>query len=237
MVHIENLKKSFGKLRVLKGVSLHFEPGEVIAMVGPNGSGKTTLIKSLLGLVVPDAGEMRILNQRVEGSWEYRSAIGYMPQIGRYPEQMKIRQVFEMMKDLRGTGKSYDEELIRDFGLLQMMDKRMGTLSGGTRQKVSASLAFLFQPDILILDEPTAGLDPVASEVLKSKIFKGKRNGKLTLITTHNMSEVEELADKIVFIVDGEIRFFKSIEDIKTETAEARIGKALAILMGGYAHA
>lgn len=237
MIRIENLNKSFGKLDVLKGVNLHFNAGEVVCLIGPNGSGKTTLIKCLLGLVVPDSGSIFVKDKNVIGSWLYRSDFGYMPQIGRFPEQMRIRQVFQMMKDLRSEYSDLDEELPVSFGLPSIMEKRMGFLSGGTRQKVSAALAYLFRPSILILDEPTAGLDPVSSENLKTKILKEKSNGKLTLITSHNMTEVEELADKVIFIVDGNIQFSKSVSEIKHETKESRLGKALAILMEGYHHA
>ncbi len=159
-----------------------------------------------------------------------------MPQIGRFPEQMKVRQVFQMMKDLRGGSASPDEDLVNLFSLDQIMEKRMGYLSGGTRQKVSAALAYLFNPEILILDEPTAGLDPVSSERLKSKVLKEKQQGKLTLITSHNMTEVEELADKVIFIVDGCIQFNKTVAAIREEAGENRLGKALAIMMEGYAH-
>lgn len=237
MIRIENLEKSFGKLAVLKNVSLNFSAGEVVALIGPNGSGKTTLIKSILGLVIPDAGKISLDGQNVLQGWEYRSQIGYMPQIGRYPEQMKIRQVFEMMKDLRSSTSHLDEELISNFGLQTLMDKRMGTLSGGTRQKVSAALAFLFKPKLYILDEPTAGLDPVASEHLKNKILKQKAQGSLTLVTSHNMSEVEELADRIVFLVDGLVKFNLSIAEILNGTGESRLGKALAKRMEGEVYA
>lgn len=236
MIRIENLSKSFGKLDVLKDVNLQFDSGEVICLIGPNGSGKTTLIKCLLGLVLPDTGKIYVKNESVLGTWSYRKYFGYMPQIGRFPEQMKVREVFQMMKDLRGSSSSTDDELVNLFSLEQIMEKRMGYLSGGTRQKVSAALAYLFSPKILILDEPTAGLDPVSSERLKSKVLKEKRQGKLTLITSHNMTEVEELADKVIFIVDGSIQFNKTVEEIRTETNENRMGKALALMMEGYVH-
>ena len=237
MIKIENLGKSFAKLNVLKQVDLRFDAGEVVCLIGPNGSGKTTLVKCLLGLVIPDSGLVYVKDKSVSGSYLYRKDFGYMPQISRFPEQMKVKQVFQMMKDLRSKDGSVDEDLVQAFSLSVIMEKRMGYLSGGTRQKVSAALAYLFSPDILILDEPTSGLDPIASEILKSKILREKEKGKLTLITSHNMSEVEELADKVIFIVDGKIQFNKSVSTIKSETNESRLGKALAKLMEGYAYA
>ena len=173
MITAKNITKKFGKLKALDNVSVTFSKGECIALLGPNGSGKTTLIKSLLGMVVPDSGSIHFNNELIANKWMYRSQIGYMPQIGRYPENMTIAQLIDMMKDIRkGIAKLPDEELVQSFGLTNMLHKKMCTLSGGTTQKVSAILAFMFNPDVLILDEPTAGLDPLSSEKLKQKIIK-----------------------------------------------------------------
>ena len=158
-----------------------------------------------------------------------------MPQIGRYPENMKIRQVVEMLRDIRKDAKETDEELIGLYGLEAMYDKRMGALSGGTRQKVSAALACLFDPKILILDEPTAGLDPIAAEIMKSKILKEKRKGKLILITSHVMSEIEEVADEVLCMVDGQVRFYETVAALKEQTQEDRLNRAVAkIMKEGY---
>jgi Cu-processing system ATP-binding protein len=231
MIRTENLEKHFGKLHVLKGVSTSFNGGEVISVIGPNGSGKTTLIKSILGMVVADKGRVYFDNKDVAGDFVYRQNIGYMPQIGRYPENMKIGQLFAMMKDLRKSKVALDEELLNEFKLTTMFDKPMRTLSGGTTQKVSAALAFLFNPKVLILDEPTAGLDPLASEILKAKILKAKAEGKLIIVTSHIMSEVEEIADKIMYLFEGKVNFYKSIVELKAETGEEKLGKAIAQIM------
>lgn len=234
MIEIRDLKKSFGSLQVLRSLSLDLSPGQIVCLIGPNGSGKTTLIKCILGHVVPDGGQIRISGEAItSGSWVYRERIGYMPQIGRYPEQMRIRQVFAMMRDVRRTSHVADDELYQRFGLDGLQEKRMGNLSGGTRQKVSAALAFLFSPDLIVLDEPTAGLDPVSSEILKDKLRKEKERGVLTLITSHNMSEVEELADRVVFLVDGALRFSLTVDEIRKKAGEQRLGKALAVMMEG----
>ncbi|MFN8287973.1 MAG: ABC transporter ATP-binding protein [Chitinophagales bacterium] len=233
MIRIENLEKSFGKLHVLKGVSASFEKGQVISIIGPNGSGKTTLIKSILGMVVADKGTITFNGQPINNDFAYRNMLGYMPQIGRYPENMKMGQLFSMMKDLRKTTTNLDEELIKEFALEGMYSKAMRILSGGTTQKVSAALAFLFNPQVLILDEPTAGLDPLAAEILKAKILKAKAQGKLILITSHIMSEVEELADSLMYLYEGRINFFKTITQLKQETGEERLGKAVAKIMKG----
>jgi Cu-processing system ATP-binding protein len=229
MIQIKGLQKQYGKIQALRGIDLTFDLGQVIALVGPNASGKTTLIKCLLGMVIPDSGKIFFDNKLIEGDVLYKQQIGYMPQIGRYPDNMRMGYLFSMMKDL---GKSrvnhgFDEELIVAFNLKEMFAKPMRALSGGTRQKVSAALAFLFNPQVVILDEPTAGLDPLAAEILKEKIQKEKEAGKLIIVTSHIMSEVEEIADSIAYIVEGQALFFKSIAEIKSKTGEEKLGKAL----------
>lgn len=231
MITIENLRKSYGKLQVLNDVSVSFAAGRVVSVIGPNGSGKTTLSKCILGMVLPDSGDIKIAGESILKKYAYRSQIGYMPQIGRYPENMKIRQVISMIRDIRKDVKQVDEELIGLYGLTAMYNKSMGSLSGGTKQKVSAALAFMFDPQILILDEPTAGLDPISAEILKSKILKEKKKGKLILITSHIMSEVEEVADEVMCLVDGSVKFHETIADIKAQTNEMRLSKAIAKIM------
>ncbi len=237
MIRTEKIEKHFGKLHVLKGVDTSFNAGEVVSVIGPNGSGKTTLIKTILGMVVADKGTIYFDDKDVKRDFSYRHHIGYMPQIGHYPENMKIGQLFSMMKDIRKSVSKLDEDLITDYKLASMFDKPMRTLSGGTTQKVSAALAFLFNPKVLILDEPTAGLDPLASEILKAKVIKAKSEGKLVIITSHIMSEVEEMADKIMYLFEGRINFYKSIAELKQETGEDKLGKAIAKVMIQQAHA
>jgi Cu-processing system ATP-binding protein len=117
------------------------------------------------------------------------------------------------------------------FELEKMFFKQMRTLSGGTTQKVSATLAFLFNPDVLILDEPTAGLDPLASEILKEKIILEKEKGKLILITSHLLSELDDLVSEIVFMQEGKIYFHKKVSDLKLETNESKISKSIAKIL------
>ncbi|MBL7930283.1 MAG: ABC transporter ATP-binding protein, partial [Bacteroidia bacterium] len=171
MIQVNNIIKDFGKLRVLNNVNLSCNKGECIALIGPNGCGKTTLIKSILGMVIPTSGEITFNGKNIRNDFSYRNQIGYMPQIGRYPDNMKVGQIIEMIRNIRNSNVTADEDLLKEFKLETIFNKRMRTLSGGTTQKVSATLAFLFNPDVLILDEPTAGLDPLASEILKEKII------------------------------------------------------------------
>lgn len=231
MITIENISKQFGKLKALDTVNVSCEKSECIALIGPNGSGKTTLIKSILGMVVPDSGTITFNGKNITKDWQYREEIGYMPQIGRYPDNMTIGQVIDMMKDIRKSAKTLDESLIEAFELKDLYKKRMRTLSGGTRQKVSASLAFLFNPQVLILDEPTAGLDPVASEILKEKIIEEKQKGKLILITSHILSELDDLVTQIIYMQDGKLLFHKSLQQLHEHTGELKLSKAIARVM------
>lgn len=232
MISVKNITKTFGKLKALDNVSVTFEKGQCIALLGPNGCGKTTLIKSILGMVVPDSGSILFNNEPIRNNWLYRSQVGYMPQIGRYPENMSIAQVIEMMKDIRkGIDRHPDEELVKNFGLNLMMKKKMRTLSGGTTQKVSAALAFMFHPDVLILDEPTAGLDPLSSEKLKQKIIKEKEKGKLVLITSHILSELDDLITEVFYMQEGKLLFHKKLAALKEETGEIKLSKAIAKIM------
>ena len=234
MIRLENINKRFKKLQVLNNITARFEKGQVISLIGPNGSGKTTLIKSILGMVKPDAGNIFFQDKLINGGFEYRKHIGYMPQIGRYPDNMKMGQLFDMLKNIRNiTENKLDNELVKEFDLCTMFQKSMRTLSGGTRQKVSAAIAFLFSPEVLILDEPTAGLDPLASEILKEKILREKDQQKLILITSHILSDLDELTTHVMYLQEGKMQFLTDIQTLREETGELKLGKAIAQIMKG----
>ena len=231
MVRVTALSKTFGALNVLRSVDLAVRPGRVMAIVGPNGAGKTTLIKSVLGLIHPDAGSIAIAGVRVNGDDAYRSRIGYMPQIARYPENLTGAELIAMLKDLRGPGARLDEELIHVFALESALAKPLRILSGGTRQKVNAVMAFLFSPDLLILDEPTAGLDPLSSSMLKDKILAARGAGRTFLVTSHIMNELEELADDVAFMLEGQATFVGTLDELKRITSQRTLERAIASMM------
>lgn len=232
MISIQNLSKKFNKFSALNEVSLTFENGQSVALIGPNGCGKTTLIKCILGLNVIEDGDILVNGKSVKEDYRYRSEIGYMPQIGRYPENMTIEHTIKMIKDTRNIDENLlDTELLEAFELAKMYDKKMGNLSGGTTQKVSAVLAFLFNPQIIILDEPTAGLDPLASEILKKKIIKEKNKGKLIIITSHLLSELDDIITEIVFMNEGKIIVHQSATDLKQETNTEKISESIVSIL------
>lgn len=230
MITIEHLHKSFGKNHVLQGVDLELPGPGIVAVLGPNGSGKTTLIKSILGMVIPNSGRIEVFGQPVGKSWTYRSDVAYLPQIARFPENIRVRELIGMVKDLRGETE-IDHSLVAWFGLQPYLDKKLGTLSGGTRQKVNLVLAFMYDCPIYILDEPTAGLDPVSLIKLKKLIDEKRKAGKLILITTHVMSLVEELADEIVYLLDGRIHFKGSPATLLERYSAREVEVAIANLL------
>jgi Cu-processing system ATP-binding protein len=231
MLSIRSLTKSFGRQSVLQALDLEVRAGRVTAIIGPNGAGKTTLIKSVLGLTRPDGGEIRLDGERVAGD-AYRARIGYMPQIARFPENLTGAELVAMLTDLRGAdADALDVELVERWQLAPQLAKPLRALSGGTRQKVNAVLAFLFRPELLILDEATAGLDPVASGILKDKILAERARGRTFVVTSHIMSELEELADDVAFLVDGQVGFAGPVDDLLRRTRQATLERAVAELM------
>jgi Cu-processing system ATP-binding protein len=232
MITLDGVRKAYGARPVLDGVSLGLLPGRVTALVGPNGSGKTTLIKLILGLARPDGGRILLDGTPVDADGRYRARIGYAPQAPHFPENLAVGEVFAMLRALR-PGAATDESLLESFGLRNEWTTKVGTLSGGWRQKLSSACAFLFAPEVLILDEPTAGLDPIASGLLKAEIRLAREEGRTVLVTSHIMSEIEELADDVAFLSDGRLRFGGPVSALLAETGMRRLEPAIAALLRG----
>ncbi len=233
MIEIRGLRKRFGAIPALQGIDVLINSGQVTVIAGPNGSGKTTLIKTILGLVKPDSGEIRLNGAILNGDHKYRSVIGYMPQMGHFPENLRASEVLELVKSVRTDSPSGDNGLLRSLRLDGEMSKKVSALSGGTRQKLNAVVAFLFQPRILILDEPTGGLDPTSGGILKQEILRAKDADRTIVLTTHIMSEIEELADRVVYLVEGRILFSGPKADLLQRTSESTVESAFARLADG----
>jgi Cu-processing system ATP-binding protein len=230
MMRLEGIHKSFGKNQVLKGIDLEIPESRVTAVLGPNGSGKTTVLKILLGLVKPDRGSLYWKSKIRFGDFRYREKIGYLPQIARFPENLKVRELFAMIGDIREQPGNL-QELVRDFKLSHFLDEKLGHLSGGTRQKVNTVLTFMFENDLFILDEPTAGLDPVAMLKLKQIIQQRRDQGKTVLFTTHIMSLVEDLADQVIFLLEGKVYFQGTVSELKEMHGQTTIEKAIVEML------
>ena len=226
-----DVTKAFGDVRALDSLSLTFAPGTVTALIGPNSAGKTTLLKSIIGLVRPDRGTVLLNGEPVSADGEYRREIGYMPQLPAFPEHMTGWELVAMLDDLRDFDGDPDESLVDDLDIRAEMAKPFGTLSGGTRQKVNAALAFRYRPPVLILDEPTAGLDPVASLTLKQKLMERREAGCTVIVTSHDLGSLEMLSEEVLFLLEGRLRFHATLDELLEETGQRSLEAAIAELM------
>ena len=231
ILEVDGIRKRFGRRTVLDGITCTFRRGRATAVLGPNAAGKSTLIKIFLGLVCADAGRVTIDGTVIDGDPSYRRGIGYMPQIARFPENLTGRKVLAMLRGIRGPDAPADSTLLEGLELDTQLDKPLRTLSGGTRQKLNAAIAFMFLPRLLILDEPTAGLDPLSSGFLKERVTKALKEGASVILTSHVMAEVEEMVDDVVFLLDGRIRFHGELSRLRDQTGEERLERAIARLM------
>jgi Cu-processing system ATP-binding protein len=230
MVEIRGLRKRFGRLEVLRGIDLTVGPGRVTAVVGPNAAGKTTLIKTVLGLIRlgRSDGQITVGPDDVARSHRYRDRIGYMPQAARFPEHLTGWEIIAFLRRLRGDPRDVDLTLVAALDLERHLDKRVRELSGGTRQKLNAVVALMFRPSILILDEPTAGLDPRASAILKDRVRDAVKQGATVLLTSHLVSELEDLATELVFLVEGRVQYHGPIAELVAARGESKLERVLA---------
>ena len=236
MIQISQVHKKFGRNQVLKALDLSIDGGGIWAVLGPNGSGKTTLIKSILGMVIVEQGELSVMGRSVKTHWDYRRDINYLPQIANFPGNLKVQELIDMIMDLR-QGPANPGPLIEMFGLQAYLDKKLATLSGGTKQKVNIVLAFMFDSPLLILDEPTTGLDPAAVIQLKGLLARERAKGRTILVTSHILQFVEEIADEIVYLLEGKIYFKGSIGRLKEETGQNDFEHAIAAIAIQQDHA
>jgi Cu-processing system ATP-binding protein len=229
-LEVNNISKSFGKQQVLRSVNVEFTKPGITAILGPNGSGKTTLIKSILGMVIPDEGDILLANKSVLGEWKYRYEIDYLPQIANFPENLRYRELLDMVKDIR-TGSFRDKKLNELFGLEPFLDKKMGQLSGGTKQKANIVLALMYENSFIILDEPSTGLDPLSHIAFKNFLNAERESGKTILVTTHIMDFVEDMADRIVFLLDGKIYFDGTLNELNENFGQKKLENTIAEIL------
>jgi len=224
MIRIENLHKNFKENIVLNDIDLKVKPNNVTTIVGPNGSGKTTIIKCILGMLIPKRGKIYIDNINISKSHTYRNYITYLPQVESFPPNLKVHELLDMIKNLRNNDISY-LLLVNHFNLKQYLQHRTSTLSKGTRQKINLVITFMFDCPIIILDEPTAGLDPISVIKLKELIDIEKKKGKTILITSHIMSFIDEVSSEIILLSEGQIFYNGSIKKLKKNIVKNRNNK------------
>lgn len=212
MLKINSVKKSYGKNFSLSIENLNFNDNGVIALLGPNGSGKTTFLKILLGLINPEFSDINYYDSNIYKDFNFKKALSYMPQTAIYPPNLKVKEILEITKSLKPEVKEYDYELYDLFKVNNVLERKFSSLSQGTKQKIAVAIVFMFKNKVIILDEPTAGLDPYASEVLKNKILKEK-NSILIIFTTHIISDVIDIAERLIFLFEGKVKFDKLTSD------------------------
>jgi Cu-processing system ATP-binding protein len=233
MIEFKNINKKYRHIQVLKDINLNIEKGSCVVCIGPNGCGKTTLLKCMLNMVMPESGCITINKIDVGSDYESKRNLGFMPQMGCFPENMTVNEIIKVIISIRNYGKALDNELYEQFEIQSVGNKKMNTLSGGTVQKVSASIAFMFNPEIIVMDEPFAGLDLLAADILRKKIIKEKENGKTVLLTSHTFSEIDGIVSHVVFMNTGEILFYKPLQELLSTTGKDNVTDAVMCLLKG----
>lgn len=215
IIEIQNLKKNFGKVEALKDVSFDVQAGQVVGFIGPNGAGKSTTIRVLLGIIKKDEGYAKIFGKDVwEESYEIHKRISYVPGDIALWGNLSGGEIIDLFMKLHGSGdKEKRDYLIERFELDPR--KKAKTYSKGNRQKVGLIAALSVESDLYIFDEPTSGLDPLMEQIFQAEVQKIKADGKSILLSSHILSEVERLADKVVIIRQGEIVESGSLEELR----------------------
>ncbi len=218
---LEGVNKNYGDIRALRGVDFRVRAGEVVALLGPNGAGKTTAVKLLLGLMLPNAGKVRVFGGDPTNP-ENRMRTGAMLQVGKVPETLRVGEHIDLFSSYY-TKPLPMAEILAAAGLEKLSDRKFGDLSGGQRQRVLFALAICGDPDLLFLDEPTVGLDVEARRMLWDEIRRMVDRGKTVLLTTHYLQEADALADRVAVINQGEIIAQGTPAEIKAKTSGKRI--------------
>jgi ABC-2 type transport system ATP-binding protein len=213
IIEIKSLTKNYGRNRGIDNVNLTVKDGEIFGFIGPNGAGKSTTIKVLLNLIFPTSGEAKIFNlDCVTDTTKIKESIGYVPSEVRYYDNMKVSELLNYAKSFRSNiDIDYVNELCKTFDV--ELNKNISELSLGNKKKVAIVQAILHKPKLLILDEPTNGLDPLIQQKLFNTISELKKQGTTVFLSSHNLTEVEEFCDRVAIIKEGKIVDVKNISD------------------------
>jgi len=224
MIDVSELHKSYGSVKALRGVSFHIAPGEIVGLLGPNGAGKTTIIKILTGYLQPDTGVVRVGGMDVlTRTQEVQALIGYLPENAPLYPELSVQAYLKMMAELRQVPENEQtariSEAVYATGLADQLTRPIGQLSKGFRQRVGLAQAILHKPKLLILDEPTVGLDPTQIVEIRRLIRRLARHSTV-LFSTHILSEVEALCHRVIILMNGQIRADSKLTDLEA-TADA----------------
>jgi ABC-2 type transport system ATP-binding protein len=211
------VRKCYGAVEALRGLDLTINPGEVVALLGANGAGKTTTVRTLLGLVKPDSGEVRLFGRDPREA-AARTRMGAVLQIARVPETLRVREHIHLFSSYYPSPMPM-AEVIEAAGLAGLERRKFGELSGGQQKRVLFALALCGNPDLLVLDEPTTGLDVEARRALWKQIRAFVARGKSVLLTTHYLAEAEALANRVVVLDKGSVVAEGTPAEIKGEAA------------------
>ncbi len=217
VIRIENLTKYYGTHVGVKNISFDVYQGEIFGFLGPNGSGKTTTIRLLLDLLRPSSGKISIFGKELsKNSLEIRKRCGYLPGNFSAYGNLTGMEFLHLCADLRKLSRSFDPELLDRFGLgNESLIRKIKYLSHGTIQKLGIIQAFLHNPELLILDEPTIGLDPLMQEEFYNLLGERRQSGCTILLSSHNLSEVERICQRLAIILSGELKIADSIENLR----------------------
>lgn len=228
VMHVRGLNKRFGKTVALSDVSFSVKKGEIVGFVGANGAGKTTTISMLLGFISPTQGEVRLFGQPVHPSSAHQlhTRIGYAAGDMELPAKLTGEQFLDFVgHQSRGSHEKRRKELVEKFK--PQLDKKIGTLSRGNKQKVALIAAFMTSPELVVLDEPTSGLDPVMQEVFLQLVREARANGTTIFMSSHYLNEVADVCSRIILMRSGKV-----IRDLSAKEMLAGSGKAVRVVSG-----
>jgi ABC-type multidrug transport system ATPase subunit len=222
MIQVEDLAKRYGTVVAVDGLSFRVEPGETFALIGPNGAGKTTTLKMLLGLARPDRGRIRLGREALApDDPRARHDVGYVPQRTEFPHARTVAEVLGFFAALRGLPDTAVSQALERVRLTSHANRRARELSGGYLQRLSLGQALLGDPALLVLDEPTASLDPEATWEFRTLVEQLQREGKTILLCSHLLSEVERVADRVLILVEGRCGALERLDDLRARQASA----------------
>jgi ABC-type multidrug transport system ATPase subunit len=215
MIRAEGLRKRFGPVVALDDVSLHVAPGEAVVLLGPNGAGKTTLLRAIAGLAAVSSGRLTLAGVPVPpSSRTVRRFVGIVPQRTAFPRTVTVREFLASAARLRGVDGADGERVMARLALAGSADRRVHDLSGGMQQRVAIAQALLGDPPVLLLDEPTTGLDPASAHGFRALLAEIKGEGKTIVMSTHLLNELASFADRIGVMQGGRLVAYRAIQEV-----------------------